>query len=79
MLIWGCMSAKGVGEMTFIDGTMNASLYIQLNEKMTLSVKKVVRREMIQCDDDSKHTRVFKDETMTWPSMSADLNPIEHL
>lgn len=63
MLIWGCMSAKGVGEMTFIDGTMNASLYIQiLNEKMTPSVKKVVRREMIQRDDDSKHTRVFKEE-----------------
>lgn len=63
MLIWGCMSAKGVGEMTFIDGTMNASLYIQiLNEKMTPSVKKVVRREMIQRDNDSKHTRVFKEE-----------------
>lgn len=80
VLIWGCMSAKGVGEMTFIDGTMNASLYIQiLNEKMTPSVKKVVRREMIRRDNDSKHTRVFKDETMTWPSMSADLNPIKHL
>ncbi len=52
VLMWGCMSAKGVGEMQFIDGTMNASLYIQtLNEKMKLG-----RREIFQHDNDPKHT-----------------------
>ena len=28
VFIGGCMSAKGVGEMTFIDGTMNACEFI---------------------------------------------------
>ena len=56
-MIWGCMSAKGVGEMTFIDGTMNASLYTQiLNEKMTSSLKKVGRKGIFQHDNDPKHT-----------------------
>ena len=62
------MSAKGVGEMTIIDGTMNASLYTQiLNEKMTPSLKKVGKRGIFQHDSDLKHTaknhtRVFKEE-----------------
>lgn len=34
-LVWGCPSAKGVGEMTFIGGSMNGSLYGQiLNKKL---------------------------------------------
>ena len=68
MLIWGCMNAKGVGEMTFTDGTMNASLFTQiLNEKMTPSLKKVGKRGIFQHYSDLKHTaknhkRVFKEE-----------------
>ena len=40
-LKWGFMSAKGVREITFINGTMNASLDTQtLNDKMTPILKK---------------------------------------
>lgn len=36
----------GVGEMKFIDGTMNERLFTQiLNEKMTAGLKKLGRRE----------------------------------
>ena len=67
---WECadISAKGAGDITFIDGTMNASQYTQiLNEKMTPSLKKVGKRGIFQHDSDLKHTaknhtRVFKEE-----------------
>ena len=56
VLIQGCMSAKGVGEMTFTDGIMNTSLYTQiLNEKMTPGLK-VGRRGISQNDNNPKHT-----------------------
>ena len=55
-MIWGCMSAKGVGEMTFIDGTMNASGSTKiLADKMTPSLQKLGRRGIFQHDNDPKH------------------------
>lgn len=37
VLLWDCMSAKGVGEMTFIYNSMQVELYtLILNEKMIL-------------------------------------------
>ena len=85
VMIWGCMSAKGVGEMTFIDGTMNACGYTKiLADKMTPSLQKLGRRGIFQHDNNPKHTAKIMQEflkkkkvkTMTWPSMSPDLNPI---
>ncbi len=35
VLMWGCMSAAGVGELHFIDGIMNSRMYCSiLKEKM---------------------------------------------
>ena len=57
VMIWGCMSAKGVGEMTFIDGTMNACGYIKIMANtMTLSLQKLGRRGIFQHDDNPEHT-----------------------
>lgn len=43
----GLHECKGVREMTFVDGTMNTCLYIQiLNEKMAPSLKKPGGRGM---------------------------------
>ena len=81
----GSMNAKGIGGMTFIDGTMNARLNTQiLNENMTTSLKKVSRRRILCYDNDPKHTekimQVFKEHNCeNWPSISPDLNPITHL
>ena len=86
-MIGGRVSAKGVAEMTFIDGTMTAcgSTKIQA-DKMTPSLQKLGRRGIFQRDDNPKHTSKITEEflqkkvkTMTGPSMSFDLNPIEHL
>ena len=74
-MIWGCMSAKGVGEMTFIDGTMNACGYTKiLADKMTPSLQKLGRRGIFQHDNNPKHTAKIMQEflkkkkvkTTTW-------------
>ena len=81
------MSAKGVGDMTFIDGAMNACGCTKvLADKMT-SLQKLGIRGIFQHDNDPKHTAKITQEflmkkkvqTMTWPSMFSDLKPIEQL
>ncbi len=41
VMVWGCMSAAGTGELQFIEGTMNANMYAvfqmrRLTEVLTL-------------------------------------------
>ena len=88
VMVWGCMSAKGVGELPFIDGIMDAAMYVKILEsKMLPSLKKLGRQGTFQHDNDPKHAAKKTEEflrkkrvrVITWPSMSPDLNPIEHL
>ncbi len=30
VMVWGCMSAAGTGELQFIEGTMNANIYCDI-------------------------------------------------
>lgn len=88
VLMWGCMSAAGVGELHFIDGIMNSQMYCSiLKAKMLPSLRAVGRRAIFQHDNDPKHTskatadflKRNRVRVIPWPSMSPDLNPIEHL
>ncbi len=88
VLMWGFMSAAGVGELHFINGIMNSQIYCSiLKEKMLPSLRAFGRRALFQHDNDPKHTskttvRYLKKnrvKVIQWPSMSPDLNPIEHL
>ncbi|KAI7796077.1 hypothetical protein IRJ41_013509 [Triplophysa rosa] len=57
VMVWGCMSAAGTGELQFIEGTMNANMYCDiLKQSMNPSLRRLGRRAVFQHDNDPKHT-----------------------
>lgn len=90
VMVWGCMSASGVGKLVFIDGKMDQYVYKNILEENLLASARKLNIEadwIFQHDNDPKHTaRSVKnwlaanvDSVLEWPPQSPDLNPIEHL
>lgn len=90
VMVWGCMSASGVGNLTFIEGTMDGEVYQRiLDDNLMQSMQKLGMGEgvIFQDDNDPKHrAHAVRDfllenaiETLPWPAQSPDLNPIEHI
>lgn len=91
IMVWGCMSAQGVGQLAFIDGTVNSGKYQHILEHYLLpsinNLKNAHGEYVFQQDGASCHTsrstrKWLQDnglETMPWPSSSPDLSPIETL
>ncbi|CAK9832042.1 Transposable element Tc1 transposase [Anthophora retusa] len=90
VMVWGCMSANGPGNLVFIDGTMDKIKYLNiLKENLINSSEKlgVPRDFYFQQDRNPKHTAKIVQEWLIYnilhilpsPPQSPDLNPIEHL
>uniref|UniRef100_A0A3Q1FSB6 Tc1-like transposase DDE domain-containing protein n=1 Tax=Acanthochromis polyacanthus TaxID=80966 RepID=A0A3Q1FSB6_9TELE len=77
VMIWSCMKTKGLGEMTFISGTMN----------VFEGIKILTDTSVFLHDSDPKHTATSTQEfpkqekvkTVTWTSMLPHLSPREQL
>jgi len=91
LMMWGCMTAKGIGFACRIDGHMNAEGYTEILDNYLLPTIKYYKLDVgqiiFQHDNDPKHTshaasKWLQDneiETLDWPPQSPDLSPIEHL
>lgn len=90
VMVWGCMAASGVGNLIFIENTMNKTDYLNiLRTNLPTSVEKLGLQGswIFQQDNDPKHTAKIVKEWLLYhtpkildhPPQSPDLNPIEHL
>lgn len=90
IMLWGCFSASGPGNLIKVNGIMKKEQYMEiLEENIKQSAEKLDlgQQWIFQQDNDPKHTakvvkKWLKDNNVTvleWPSQSPDLNPIENL
>ncbi|SPO26525.1 related to transposase [Ustilago trichophora] len=93
IMVWGCMTWAGIGNMTVIEGIMTSDVYIKILEDNlvptmeALCVCSNIDNMIFQQDGDLKHTagttkawlRRKGIEKMDWLAQLPDPNPIEHL
>ncbi len=52
VMVWGCMSAAGTGELQFIEGTMNANMYCDILKRSIIpSLQRLGRMAIFQHDN----------------------------
>ncbi len=52
VMVWGCMSAAGTGELQFIEGTMNANIYCDILKQSKIpSLRRLGHRAVFQQDN----------------------------
>lgn len=89
VMVWGCFSARGMGQLHFVEGTVNAMKYEKILEEYLLPSIPMLESTggefIFQQDGASCHTaRRIKSwladndiQTIPWPANSPDMSPIE--
>jgi transposase len=91
VMVWGCVTAKGLGRIVKIDGNMDGTLYTEILKDDVLGTLKdlgIKKKEVyFQQDNNLKHTsKVAQDwfkknklDVLDWAPSSPDMNIIEHV
>lgn len=90
VMVWGCMSAAGVGQLAFIDGIMNKESYVELlraNLPPSVTKLNLPHDYIFFQDNDPKHKSHYArmwllyntPKVLDTAPQSPDLNPIENL
>ncbi len=80
IVVWGCMTTAGTGELRFIEGNMDSNIYWHSEaEDDALPLETVFQNNHPEYTAKMTTALLLKVKVMEWPSMSPDLNPIEHM
>ncbi len=90
LMVWGCISAYGMGSLHVLEGTINAERYIKvLEQHMLPSRRRLFQGKpcVFQQDNAKPHTAAIttawlhsrRVRVLHWPAYSPDLSPIENI